>query len=175
MTLALPPGRPLRALVRSFALPLAVMLSLDTHATVAHAQEVPLSTGQTVYLPVYSHVYHGDLDRKGKPAETLVSTHVSIRNTDPGVPVRLLSARYHDTQGRLVRDYLKGPVTVPPLGTHELFVPRSDTAGGSGANFLIVWAADAPANLPIIEALHADIREARTLMLHTAGSPIRPR
>ena len=139
------------------------------------AQEPQLSSGQTIYLPVYSHVYHGDVNKQGKPAETLVSTHVSIRNTDPAVAIRLTSARYFDTQGKQVRNYLPAAVTVPPLGTHELFVPRSDTAGGSGANFLIIWTAEAPANPPLVEALHADIREARTLMLHTSGVVIKVR
>ena len=142
----------------------------------ALASEDPaLSTGQTIYLPVYSHVYHGDLDKKGRPSETLVSTHVSVRNIDPIQPIRITSARYSDTNGKLVRNYVVAPITIAPLATHEIFVPRSDTAGGSGANMLIVWTAEAPANPPIVEGLHADIREARTLMLHTSGTPIRLR
>ncbi len=139
------------------------------------ADEPALSSGQTLYLPVYSHVYHGDPGKDGKPAQTLVSTHVSIRNTDPQASIRLVSARYYDTAGKLVRAYLNAPVIIPPLGTHEIFVPRTDTAGGSGANFLIVWNAEAPANPPIVEALHADIREARTLMFITTGQAIKVR
>jgi hypothetical protein len=144
-------------------------------ATAFAAGEPALLAGQTLYLPVYSHVYHGEPGKDGKPAQTLVSTHVSIRNTDPQTPIRLVSARYYDTQGKLVRSYLNAPVTIPPLGTHEIFVPRSDTAGGSGANFLIAWSAETPTNAPIVEALHADIREARTLMFITTGQPIRTR
>lgn len=147
------------------------LLAADAFA----ADEAPLLAGQTLYLPIYSHVYHGDPGKDGKPAQTLVSTHVSIRNTDPQTPIRLLFARYYDTGGTLVRSYLTAPVTVPPLGTHEIFVPRTDTAGGSGANFLIAWNAATPANAPIVEALHADIREARTLMFITTGQPIRTR
>lgn len=139
------------------------------------ADEPGLSSGQTLYLPVYSHVYHGDPGKDGKPAQTLVSTHVSIRNTDSQTSIRLISARYYDTAGKLVRVYLNAPVTIPALGTHEIFVPRTDTAGGSGANFLIVWSAETPANTPIVEALHADIREARTLMFITTGQPIKVR
>lgn len=151
-------------------------LLLALLATAACAADEPaLVTGQTLYLPVYSHVYHGDPGKDGKPAQTLVSTHVSIRNTDPQVPIRIVSARYYDTFGKLVRSYLGAPVTLPPLGTHEIFVPRTDTAGGSGANFLISWSADAAANPPIVEALHADIREARTLMFITTGQPLKAR
>ena len=100
-------------------------LVLGLLAATAMAADVPaLLSGQTLYLPVYSHVYHGDPGKEGKPAQTLVSTHVSIRNTDPQTPIRLVSARYYDTQGKLVRSYLAAPVTIPPLGTHEIFVPH---------------------------------------------------
>ena len=144
-------------------------------AAACAAGEPALLTGQTLYLPVYSHVYHGDPGKDGKPPQTLVSTHVSIRNTDPQSSIKLVSARYYDTLGKLVRSYVAAPLTIPPLGTHEIFVPRTDTAGGSGANFLIAWTAEVPANPPIVEALHADIREARTLMFITPGQPIRLR
>jgi hypothetical protein len=140
------------------------------------AQDVTLSIGQTLYLPVYSHLYHGEPHRKtGKPLETLVSTHVSVRNTDPKLSIKLVSARYYNTEGKLLREYLPQPQTIPPLGTYELFVPRSDSSGGSGANFLIDWSAEKPAFSPLVEALHADIREARTLLFTTTGRPLPPR
>ena len=141
------------------------------------AQEVlPLSTGQSLYLPIYSHLYHGDVHSKtGKPSETLVSTHVSIRNTDPKASFRIASARYYNTDGKLLREYLPQPQTVPPLGTYELYVPRSDSSGGSGANFIIEWTAERPINAPLVEALHADIREARTLIFVTTARPIQTR
>ena len=141
------------------------------------AQEAPaLSAGQTLYLAIYSHLYHGDVHPKtGKPSETLVSTHVSIRNTDPTMPMKVTSARYYNTVGNLLREYQATPATIPPLGTLELYVPRSDSSGGSGANFLIAWSAEKPINPPIVEALHADIREARTLLFVTTARPIQTR
>ena len=73
------------------------------------------------------------------PQQTLVSALVSIRNTDLANTIRITSAVYYDTQGKKLREYLPQPVAVPPMGTHEIFVPRADSAGGSGANFVIVW------------------------------------
>ncbi|MDP1612057.1 MAG: DUF3124 domain-containing protein [Sulfuritalea sp.] len=60
-------------------------------AALAAAQEIPkLASGQSLYLPIYSHLYHGDVNpRTGKPSETLVSTHVSIRNTDPAAGMKV--------------------------------------------------------------------------------------
>lgn len=152
----------------------AALLSL---VAVAQAQEsLPLSTGQSLYLAIYSHLYHGDVHPKtGKPSETLVSTHVSIRNTDPAVPMKVTSARYYNTEGKLLREFLPRPQAIPPLGTFELYVPRSDSSGGSGANFIIDWTAEKPINPPIVEALHADIREARTLLFVTTARPIQKR
>lgn len=147
-----------------------------TSSRYTSADGLPLSYGQSLYLPIYSHLYHGDVHPKtGKPSETLVSTHVSIRNTDPAMPLKVTSARYFNTDGKLLREYMAAPQTVPPLGTYELYVPRSDSSGGSGANFIIEWNADRPINPPIVEALHADIREARTLLFVTTAKPIQTR
>jgi hypothetical protein len=152
-------------------------LALLCLAAAAAAQDAPpLFAGQTLYLPIYSHLYHGDVHPKtGKPSETLVSTHVSIRNTDPKNGFRVTSARYFNTDGKLLREYVTQPQAIPPLGTFELYVPRSDSSGGSGANFIIEWTAERPINPPLVEALHADIREARTLLFVTTARPIQVR
>jgi hypothetical protein len=162
-------------LLKSARIAAAAFLALVGAAT--FAQDVPsLSTGQSLYLAIYSHLYHGDVNPKtGKPSETLVSTHVSIRNTDPVSAVKVLSARYYNTDGQLLREYLATPKSIPPLGTLELYVPRSDSSGGSGANFILDWTADRPVNPPLVEALHADIREARTLLFVTTARPIQKR
>lgn len=137
---------------------------------------VMLYSWQALYLPIYSHLYHGEINPKtGKPSETLVSAHVSIRNTDPRASLQVTSARYYNTEGRLLRDFLPKPQSVPPLGTYELFIPRTDTSGGSGASFIIEWSSDRPINPPLVEALHADIREARTLLFTTTAHQIQPR
>jgi hypothetical protein len=44
------------------------------------------------------------------------------------------------------------------MGTLELFVERKESAGGSGANFIIQWEAATPTNPPVVEAVHADVR-----------------
>ena len=143
-------------------------------AGISFAQSMPSSPGQVLYLPIYSHIYHGDLDKQGKPTQTLLSAHVSIRNTNSQESVKVLYARYYDTDGKLVKDFDPNPLTIPPLGTHELFVQRSDISGGSGANFLIAWSAGSLVNPPLVEALHADIQPARTLTFITTARPVYP-
>jgi len=117
------------------------------------------STGQFLYLPVYSHIWHGDRAGEEKsPAKSLVSVLVSIRNTSLKNPIRILSARYYSTEGRLINEYLAKPATLNVMGTLELFVERKEAEGGSGANFVIQWEASVASNPPIVEAVHADIR-----------------
>jgi hypothetical protein len=153
-----------------------VIACLSLLAVGAHAQnEPPPSTGQTLYLPIYSSVALGDLDKSGKPRETPLAVHVSLRNTDPRQPVKILSVRHFDPQGRPVRELLSAPQGVPPLGSHEVHIPRADVLGGSAANLLILWTADVPVNPLLAEALHADSRDGRAVAFVTTALPIRAR
>ena len=130
------------------------------------------SVGQDLYLPIYSHVWHGEADAKGEPAKTLVSVSVSIRNTDPAKSIRITSAQYYDTGGRKLREYVTSPRTLGPMGTYEIFVPRSDDTGGSGANFVISWKADAPVSPPLVEGFHANLPAGRAFAFMTSARPI---
>jgi hypothetical protein len=153
--------------LRPLAVP-AIVVMAGLLSLAARAQEA-LSSGQSLYLPVYSHLYHGDLDRSGKPSETLTSAHISIRNTDSSSSLKVSSARYYDTGGKLLKEYVPSPRSIPPLGTLELFVPHTDVTGGSGANFIIQWSAEGPINPPLVEALHADIRASRSVVFITTA------
>ncbi len=130
------------------------------------------SLGQTLYLPVYSHIWHGETDRAGQPMKTLVSVSVSIRNTDPEKAIQVTSAQYFDTDGKKLRQYLPSPKTLGPMATYEIFVPRSDDTGGSGANFVIVWKADKPASHPVVEGFHANLPVGRSIAFTTSAHVI---
>lgn len=121
------------------------------------------SLGQNLYLPIYSHIWHGDMAAGGERTRTLVSVSVSIRNTDPVKSIRITSAQYYDTDGKKLKEYVASPKTIGPMGTHELFVPRSDDTGGSGANFVISWKSDTPASPPMVEGIHANLPAGRSI------------
>ena len=105
-------------------------------------------TGQTVYVPVYSHIYSGNRERPFNLAVTL-----SIRNTDPAGSVTLETVDYYDSAGKLVRHYLEKAIVLAPMATTRYVVKESDTSGGSGANFLIRWKSSEPINSPLIESI----------------------
>jgi hypothetical protein len=85
---------------------------------------------------------------------------VSIRNTDADNPIVIKSARFYDTDGNLVTDYVPEPLELAPLGTINLVLERTDTRGGIGANFIVEWAAETATLEPVIESV----------MISTAGT-----
>jgi Protein of unknown function (DUF3124) len=103
---------------------------------------------RTVYVPVYSHVYTSDAAHPFNLAVTL-----SVRNSDRAEPVYLTAVRYHDCDGRLVRDELRRPLRLAPLAAAEFFVKESDTTGGSSASYLVDWRSARPVSEPVVEAV----------------------
>jgi len=148
---------------------IALLLAFACGLAVAQTTAVARAGGQTLYLPIYSHIWHGEVDSKGKPAKTLLSVLVSVRNTDPARAIRLTSAQYYDTDGKRIKEYVATPRSIPPMGTYELYVPTSDDSGGSGANFILSWKAEGNASAPIIEAVHANLPAGRAIVFITSA------
>lgn len=137
------------------------------------AEELPLSRGQAVYVPVYSHVLHGNADGSGKPGTSLFSVMLSIRNTDATDAITVRSVQYYDTAGKLLREYYAKPTMLGPMASAEIFVEYKDAAGGSGANFLLSWDAEKAVNPPMIEAVHANLFGSTGAIFAVRGQPIR--
>jgi len=151
----------------------ALFFAVFLPSTAAFAQEArPLVKGQTLYLPIYSHMLYGNLGKSGKASQVLLSALVSIRNTDGKRPIRVLSARYFDTHGSLLGERVPAPVVVPPYGTLELFVELNDASGGSGANFVVKWEAEQPVNPPLIESLHVNMDGGKAVIFMTQSIPL---
>jgi hypothetical protein len=116
------------------------------------AGSLPLGTriAKTVYVPVYSSIYVA----QGRPQATVeLTATISVRNVSPRHALLLTAVRYYDSTGNHVRDYIDGPRELRPLGSVEFVVPRADTVGGPGANFLIDWSAPSGTDDPVIEAI----------------------
>ena len=57
------------------------------------------------------------------------------------------------TSGEPVQAYLNEPVALKPFATVEIFIPTNDVRGGTGANFIVDWAATGEIAEPVVEAL----------------------
>ena len=102
----------------------------------------------TVFVPAYSTIRLGS----GKGKVDLATT-LSIHNTSEERPLILLRVDYFGTTGNLLHRYLSDPIAIRPLGSVQTFVPAEDTRGGTGANFVVEWAANGQIAEPLIEAV----------------------
>lgn len=110
--------------------------------------EVKLMKGQTLYVPVYSHVYIGN-----RAAAFNLATTLSIRNTDPTNTITLISANYYNSDGELVRKMVQKPLALKPLSSTSFFIKERDTSGGFGANFIVRWQSAKEVNVPLVESV----------------------
>ena len=110
----------------------------------------PAWTARTVYVPVYSSIYWG-IDIKQHMVD--LAATVCIRNVSKRHPLIVNSARYYDSAGKLIRDYVSAHSELAPLAAVEFVIQQRDLAGGPGASFLIEWAGAPNTNEPVIEAV----------------------
>lgn len=128
---------------------------------------VDLSKGQTLYVPVYSHIYSG---LKGRTFD--LATTLSIRNTDPRYPIHLVSVKFYDTDGKLLKDYVGEPVRLDALVSTRYIIKEAEIGGGSGANFMVTWKSEKKVNPPIIEAIMIGTKSGQGISFVSRGQVI---
>jgi hypothetical protein len=139
---------------------------IPPQTTAAGIPSKAVVAGQMVYVPIYSHIYA----KGGKPF--LLEATLSVRNTDPNEDITLASARYYDTNGKLIRDYLEKPMLLKPMATAEFLVAQKEIEGGSGANFIVEWVSDTKVNQPVIEAVMIGIEGQTSISFVRTGVAI---
>ncbi|MGY4291426.1 hypothetical protein ACVWXO_010692 [Bradyrhizobium sp. LM2.7] len=101
------------------------------------------------YVPAYSSVAMS----QGK-LRVDFSVTLSVHNASEAQPLVVRRIAYFDhTAGKQVESYLKAPVALKPLATISVFIPTDDVRGGTGANFIVDWAATGEIAEPAVEAL----------------------
>jgi hypothetical protein len=114
--------------------------------------EVPADARLTVRGTVYVPAYASIRTVEGRARVDLATT-LSIHNTSRNRPLILERIDYHNTEGALIQAYLAKPVALKPFGTVEMFVASDDIRGGTGANFVVEWAAQGAMSEPVIETV----------------------
>ena len=135
---------------------------------VSASTEYRFSKGQTLYVPVYSNIFSAP-----KKIPFNLAAILSIRNTDMSNPIRVIAADYYDTKGKLVRRYYQQPVILGPLESTDIFIPEDDTAGGTGANFIVKWSSQKEVNVPIIECVMIGMKSGQGISFVTPGQEIK--
>ena len=127
---------------------LTLLTALMGFTTAPAIADMRLFKGQTVYVPVYSHIYSGDREQPFYLATTL-----SIRNTDLKQAITLTAVDYYDSEGTFLKHYLETPFALNALASKRYVVHESDKSGGSGAKFIVRWQSDQPVAEPLIESV----------------------
>ncbi len=117
-------------------------------AAAPEGYDIEITNGQSVYVPVYSHIYYS-VDKKQLP----MATTLSIRNTDPKHSITLRDIDYFDSEGAILQSYLEQPMVLGPLASTAFFVDSTDARGGAGANFVVNWDAEEEVFEPVVEAV----------------------
>jgi len=120
------------------------------------------------YVPVFSSVRVG----AGRTRVDLAVT-LSVHNASETATLVLNRIDYFDTFGTLVQRYVGQPLALRPFGTVEVFIPVEDIRGGTGANFVIGWAAAGPIAEPVIEAVMIGNIGTAGFSFTSPGRPIR--
>ena len=148
--------------LRAFVAILAVLSILSSPAARAQSSAVEqafaasltavpsenLAASGAFYVPVYSSVSMSQGKLRADFSVTL-----SVHNASETRPLVLKRIAYFDTSGKMVESYLKSPVALKPFATIEVSIPASDVRGGTGANFVVDWAATGEIAEPAVEAL----------------------
>ena len=127
-----------------------------------------LSVTGAFYVPVYSSVSMSQGKLRADFSVTL-----SVHNASETRPLVLKRIAYFDTSGKLVESYLKSPIALKPFATIEVFIAASDVRGGTGANFVVDWAATGEIAEPAVEALMVGGVGAGHYAFISQGRPIR--
>jgi hypothetical protein len=128
----------------------------------------PLIVTGNVYVPAYSSVSISQGNARADFSVTL-----SIHNASETRALVVRHIVYFDAAGKMVESYLKAPVALKPFATIEVAIAAKDVRGGTGANFVVDWAATGEIAEPVIEALMIGSFASGHYAFISQGRPIR--
>ncbi|MDX1585526.1 MAG: DUF3124 domain-containing protein [Balneolaceae bacterium] len=134
---------------------------------VSDFERLKSSTGQTVYVPVYSHIYQLNQQKTFNLTATL-----SFRNADPSRTLTLTKVLYYDSQGNIVKNYLPESKSITPLASTSFVVEENDLRGGVGANFIVAWESEQPVYPPVVEAVMISTSQQQGISFVSVGRVI---
>lgn len=149
------------AMVVIFALCFAAMTTAeDTHLS---------SKGQTLYLPVVSHVYLGAIDKPYNLTKTFC-----FRNRDRKHSLTLVSIEYFDGAGQSLGNVLDKPRTIKPLASLQMPVasPKKDQAKEGSPCLIVSWKSDKPVTPPLVECIMIGATGQQGISFNTTATPI---
>ncbi|PRP68412.1 DUF3124 domain-containing protein [Nonlabens agnitus] len=125
-----------------------------------------LEIGKT-YLSIYSQIYNLSEHKRINLTAT-----ASLRNTSDTDSIYVLSAKYFDTHGKMIRTYFDQPIYLAPMETVEIIIDEEDVTGGTGSNFLFEWKASTTTPEPMFEGIMNSTNRQQGLSFTTQGKRV---
>jgi len=141
-----------------------------TNLKIKEERGVKKVRGQVLYLPIYSnlpsHIDSALID---------ISAIIAVHNTDLQHNIKITNVLYFNTDGMLVKDFLKhNDITLNPLVTKTFYIPHEDKSG-TGANFIVEWTSEKPVIEPLIESVMLNAKGNQNISFSSLGRVIRER
>lgn len=124
--------------------------------------------GETLYVPIYSSVFHHQSALNYKLTATLCIHNIDLDNS-----IKLIKADYYDTNGDFIQAYLEEVLVLKPLQVVQIVVHEDDERGGAGAKFIVEWVSETNVNSPIVEAVMISARGQQGISFISLGKVIK--
>jgi hypothetical protein len=100
----------------------AILLVLLSPLFVRGESGAGLSSGEMLYVPVYSNIYSGP---KTNPIQ--LATILSIHNVDLKNSITIQKVDYYDSNGKFIESYIKKPIDLKPFAHTFFYLKEYDT------------------------------------------------
>ena len=143
-------------------------LTLSYSSEIAAAE---LSTGSTIFVPVYRGFYQ--IYGTSRDSYALTST-CFLFNIDTKQTVQILSIDFHDSSGKLLKKLIESPLLVKPRHSTEITMqPRTDPEEDCASYLIVRWKSSQSANTPIVEVLMVGQVMNRGISFSTRGCEVK--
>jgi hypothetical protein len=139
-------------------------------AATAFAGSAPVSSkGQTLYLPLVSHVFLG---AKNKPYD--LTKTFCFRNRDRKHAVTLISIEYYDGAGQNLGKVLDKPRSINPLASLQMPVasPKKEKNKVGSPCLIVRWKADKSVITPLVQCIMIGATGQQGISFKTTATPI---
>ena len=108
-----------------------------------------LDIHEDVYVSAYSDLYY-----ENQSVKTYFTVILSLRNISFTDTIYFNNIDYYSSEGKLLRKYIDNVLMLRPMESMEYIVQESEREGGTGANFIVSYAAKSNLkNHPHIETI----------------------
>ena len=143
-------------------------LTLSYSSEIAAAE---LSTGSTIFVPVYRGFYQ--IYGTARDSYALTGT-CFLFNIDSKQTVEILSIDFHNSSGKLLKKLIEPPLLVKPRHSTEITMqPRTQLEEDCASYLIVRWKSSQPANTPIVEVLMVGQVMNRGISFSTRGYEVK--